>query len=294
MLAAVVWFFVGATLRPVEVLRAGAEKITGANSTDTLPLPNSADEIRRLAETLNSMLARLEVSRRRQRAFVADAAHELRSPLTSLRTQLEVAVATGDEPDTADLAAEVDRLTGLVEDLLLLARVDDGAPPPTLRIELGELAGQVAKRYAAQGIPIELRVTEVMVEVNPGALSRVLANLLDNAVRLRSDRGDGSTVRPASGGGRAGDDRRRRTRHPCRRSGAGLRTLHPTAGRPRPGHRWQRTGAGDRPGTGHPQGGTVTLADAVPGGDPPGLLVQVRLPPAREREQASSAGSISG
>ena len=292
VLAAVVWFFVGATLRPVEVLRAGAEKITGANSADTLPLPNSADEIRRLAETLNSMLARLEVSRRRQRAFVADAAHELRSPLTSLRTQLEVAVATGDEPDTADLAAEVDRLAGLVEDLLLLARVDDGAPPPTLRIELGELAGQVVKRYAAQVIPIELRVTEVMVEVNPGALSRVLANLLDNAVR-HARTGVTLAVRPASGGGALvtiADD------------GPGI----PAVDRQRVFERFTRLqDARDRDTGGSglglaivrelvtAQGGTVTLADAVPGGNPPGLLVQVQLPPAREREQASSAGSIS-
>ena len=107
LLAAVAWRLVGATLRPVEALRAGAEKITGTGSTDTLPLPDSADEIRRLAETLNDMLGRLESSRRRQRAFVADAAHELRSPLTSLRTQLEVGVATGDDPDAADLLAEV-------------------------------------------------------------------------------------------------------------------------------------------------------------------------------------------
>ena len=125
LLAAVAWRLVGATLRPVEALRAGAEKITGTGSTDILPLPDSADEIRRLAETLNDMLGRLESSRRRQRAFVADAAHELRSPLTSLRTQLEVGVATGEDPEAEELLVEVQRLTSLVDDLLLLARLDD-------------------------------------------------------------------------------------------------------------------------------------------------------------------------
>ena len=160
VLAVVLWLFVGATLRPVETLRVGAEKITGANSNDTLPLPDSADEIRRLAETLNDMLARLEVSRGRQRAFVADAAHELRSPLTSLRTQLEVAAATGDDPDPADLVAEVDRLTALVEDLLLLARVDDGKPPPRQRLDIADMATATAKRYASSRVPVTVQVAD--------------------------------------------------------------------------------------------------------------------------------------
>ncbi len=96
----------------------------------------------------------------RQRAFVADAAHELRSPLTSLRTQLEVAAATGDDPDPADLVAEVDRLTGLVEDLLLLARVDDGKPPPRQRLDIADMATSIARRYASSRIPVTVRVAD--------------------------------------------------------------------------------------------------------------------------------------
>ena len=110
VLAAVAWRLVGATLRPVEALRAGAEKITGAGSTDTLPLPARPTRSAGWPRRSTSMLDRLESSRRRQRAFVADAAHELRSPLASLRTQLESRSAPATEPDTADLLAEVDRL----------------------------------------------------------------------------------------------------------------------------------------------------------------------------------------
>jgi len=278
LLAVVMWLFVGATLRPVETLRRGAEKITGTNSADTLPLPASADEIRRLAETLNDMLARLETSRRRQRAFVADAAHELRSPLTSLRVQLEVAAATGDDPDTADLSTEVDRLGGLVEDLLLLAKVDDGRPPPKLQVDPVELATEVAKRYAGARIPVRLRSSPSPdVEVDPGALRRVLANLLDNAVRYATSvvmltvdpSGDGGTRLSVidDGPGIAPDDRElvferfTRLQHARDRdsggSGLGLAIVRELITQ---------------------QGGSVTLDDTESGGDPPGLTVRVQLP----------------
>ena len=284
VLAGVVWLFVGATLRPVEALRAGAAKITGENSTATLPLPDSADEIRRLAETLNDMLARLEVSRKRQRAFVADAAHELRSPLTSLRTQLEVAAATGDEPDTADLAAEVDRLAGLVEDLLLLAKVDDGAQPPKEPLDLDELAASVAKRYAAARVPVVVRVADApAVAANAGALTRVLANLLDNAVRYARTAVTVSVERAADGGARMviADD------------GPGI----PADDRERVFERFTRLqDARDRDSGGSglglaivrglitQNGGTVNLSNgaggiAGPDGDQPGLRVELWLPP---------------
>ena len=280
VLAAVLWLFVGATLRPVEALRAAAEKITGANSNDTLSLPDSADEIRRLAETLNDMLARLEVSRNRQRAFVADAAHELRSPLTSLRTQLEVAAATGDEPDPADLVAEVDRLTGLVEDLLLLAKVDDGKPPTRQRLDIREIATVIAKRYAASRVPVTVLVMDTpAVEANPGAVARVLANLLDNAVRHAATAVT-VTVRSTAEGGASvviADD------------GPGI----PAGDRERVFERFTRLqDARDRDSGGsglglaivreliNQQGGSISLADTTTGpGRDPGLSVRFRLPP---------------
>src|SRR4051794_15774103 len=139
VLAAVSWRVLGAALGPVEALRLGAENITGvtersrgepggpgSNAPDApalindappgrLPVPGSHDEIHRLAVTLNGMLERLDRARARQRAFVADAAHELRSPLTNMRTELEVAQRLGDStewlPLAADLLTDVDRLS---------------------------------------------------------------------------------------------------------------------------------------------------------------------------------------
>jgi len=184
ILAAVAWRLIGATLRPVEALRAGAERITGSSSAARMPLPNSADEIRRLAETLNDMLDRLAASRSRQRQFVADAAHELRSPLASLHTQLDVAIATGSAPDNLDLLAEVQRLTGLVNDLLLLARVDDAVPPPPELLNLVTVTQDAVARYLAQPVPVSVSSTgDLFVQANPAAVQRILRNILDNAVR---------------------------------------------------------------------------------------------------------------
>src|SRR6185369_5059014 len=108
---------INASLRPVEQLRRGAEAVTGGPAR--LPVPASDDEIHRLAVTLNGMLDRLERGRVRQREFVADAAHELRSPLTNMRTQLEVARRLGPAADWPavgeDLLADTTRLARLVD-----------------------------------------------------------------------------------------------------------------------------------------------------------------------------------
>ncbi|MGH3445947.1 MAG: sensor histidine kinase [Nocardioidaceae bacterium] len=199
VLAAIAWRVIGSALRPVEALRAGAERISGSGQDARLPVPASVDEIRALALTLNSMLDRLEGSRARQRAFVADAAHELRSPLTSMRTQLEVEahLRQGGEAwdDTggdlsADLLAEVERLSGLVEGLLLLARLDaDEAPTAgsgsVARVPVGDLLAEVAARYAAARVPVRVvRPTPgLSASADRPELLRVLANLVDNAVR---------------------------------------------------------------------------------------------------------------
>ena len=104
VVALAMWWVTGRALRPVEQLRRGALAISGPGR---LPVPPAQDEIRRLAETLNDMLARLDAAGARQRAFVSDAAHELRSPLASARTQLEVAAAVDAGTPAAELAGDV-------------------------------------------------------------------------------------------------------------------------------------------------------------------------------------------
>jgi signal transduction histidine kinase len=126
-----IWLVTGSTLRPIGALRRGAARITATGVPSDLPVPEARDEVRLLALTLNDMLSRLAEAQQRQRALVSDTAHELRSPIASIRTQLEVALdfpATQDWETTArDVHADVLRLARLAEDLLLLARLDEQA-----------------------------------------------------------------------------------------------------------------------------------------------------------------------
>ncbi len=188
LLAVVAWRVVGAALRPVESLRQGAEEITGGGRTGRLPVPASGDEIHRLAVTLNGMLGRLDAARVRQRAFVADAAHELRSPLTTMRTELEVAQRLADSTDwTAladDLLLDVQRLSRLVDDLLLLARSDDANTHPAAArepVELGDLLADAAARHPT--VEVTPPAQPLWTAGEHDALTRVVGNLLDNAVR---------------------------------------------------------------------------------------------------------------
>lgn len=196
--AGLAWALVGSVLRPVAALRRGAAEVTGSVSGRRLPVPAAQDELHRLATTLNDMLARLDASTSRQRAFVADAAHELRSPLASARTQLEVVLAHpagADWPATAtDVLTDVDRLARLVDDLLLLARADSGAVTVADEVDLAAVVAQVTAqsqaRWAGRGRPGSVsgpvvRVRSAGAHVVRGdarALARVASNLLDNAV----------------------------------------------------------------------------------------------------------------
>ena len=151
-LAVLSWFIVGSALRPVEALRRGAAEISGSQESRRLPDPGTDDEIGRLAATLNDMLARLEAAATRQRTFVADAAHELRSPLTNIRTELEVALrhprqATW-QATAQDALADVTRMSRLVDDLLLLARLDERATESRVAtVDIHELASSVATQH---------------------------------------------------------------------------------------------------------------------------------------------------
>jgi len=189
LLALLAWYVVGRALRPVEDLRRGAEEISGAAVSRRLPVPDGRDEVHRLALTLNDMLSRLDTASARQRAFIADAAHELRSPLASLRTQLEVAQHLGgraDWPGTADGALlDIARLSRLIDDLLLLARLDEsGGLRRRAPVDVGELATEMAESCAHARVPVGVRVDGLsIVDGDVDGLRRVLRNLLDNAVR---------------------------------------------------------------------------------------------------------------
>jgi signal transduction histidine kinase len=290
VLAVVAWRVVGATLRPVEALRAGAEEITGRARSGHLPVPDSRDEIHRLAVTLNGMLDRLESARTRQRAFVADAAHELRSPLANMRTQLEVAQRLGGRTDWPavgdDLLADTQRLSRLVDDLLLLARADDAGPGERTAaglVELGELLVGVAERYPSPPVRVLPPSHPLWTIGDPDALARILANLLDNAVRHACS----EVTVAATGGEGPGSAYHLVT---VTDDGPGI----PVEDRERVFDRFTRLDdarARDAGGAGlglaivrdlvHRQGGTVQLSDANANANAnagPGLRAEVRLP----------------
>jgi signal transduction histidine kinase len=188
VLALIAWRVVGATLRPVESLRASADRISGTQQDTRLPVPASSDEIHRLAVTLNSMLDRLAASRARQRSFVADAAHELRSPLASMQTQIDVHQRVeGPSWQMQELEAEVHRMTRLVDDLLVLARLDADARPASAP-DLVDAAAVVLEVTSAPDGRVPVTTTlrtgsQLLVRGTHDDLRRVLGNLVDNAVR---------------------------------------------------------------------------------------------------------------
>ncbi|MZD56214.1 HAMP domain-containing sensor histidine kinase [Streptomyces sp. SID5606] len=181
----VTWLVTRRALRPVEGIRREMAAITASEDlARRVPVPGTHDEVERLASTTNETLAALEASVERQRRFVADASHELRSPIASLRTQLEVAAA---HPELLDLDGAVEdtvRLQRLAADLLLLARLDAGERPADARVDLAVLAREEAAGRAGVSVREEGGETgAVTVAGSRGQLGRVLANLLDNAQR---------------------------------------------------------------------------------------------------------------
>ncbi|MEV5440297.1 ATP-binding protein [Streptomyces sp. NPDC052682] len=181
VVAGVTWLVTRRALRPVEGIRREMAAITASQDlARRVPEPDTHDEVARLARTTNETLAALEASVERQRRFVADASHELRSPIASLRTQLEVAAA---HPGLLDLEGAVEdtvRLQRLAADLLLLARLDAGErPAPDARVDLAGLAREEAA--GRDGVTVDAEPVDVAG--SRGQLGRLLANLLDNAQR---------------------------------------------------------------------------------------------------------------
>ncbi|NAS20681.1 HAMP domain-containing protein [Herbidospora sp. NEAU-GS84] len=189
VLAGASWVIIGRTLSPIGALRRGATEITGSSPSRRLPVPEANDEVHSLAMTLNDMLARLEEAGSRQRALVSDAAHELRSPLASMRLQLEVALSHPDGQDWRETAEGVLedtlRLSKLAEDLLALARLDEGRALRHEPVELGRLVTRTASRY---GLDADIPAEAVVVIGAEMDLGRVLVNLIDNAVRHAHDK----------------------------------------------------------------------------------------------------------
>lgn len=188
VLGVVAWLLVGLALRPVEVLRRQAAAIPGTDLARRLPPAASRDELARLTDTLNELLSRIESAAVKQRQFIADAAHELRSPVASLTAQLEVAALHPERvaPDgNAGLLADTQRLGRLVGDLLALARIDAAPRPTQLRpVDLDDLVLDEVRRMRGRGPRIDAAgVSAARVEGDPAALARVVRNLLDNAVR---------------------------------------------------------------------------------------------------------------
>lgn len=189
-----VWALTGGALRPVEAIRSEVAELSATDLRRRVPEPASPDEVGRLARTMNEMLARLEASSERQRRLVADVSHELRNPLAALKAQLEVAVEHPGGTGPSMLAgsiAEVDRMSLLVEDLLTLARFDEGMQKLHLsEVDVDELVLAEAGRLELDGrVEISLQgVGAARVLGDEAKLARVVRNLSDNALRYAKAR----------------------------------------------------------------------------------------------------------
>ena len=283
LLALLVWWLVGRGLAPLDRLARAAEARTPA-ALEPFDAEGAPAEVAPLVRSLNGLLGRLRSALEAQRAFVADAAHQLRTPLAALKLQVQLAERAGGEAQRAaalgEVAAGLERATHLVQQLLTLARLEPGTPPApaTGRVPLGELVGAAVADHAvlAEGKGIDLGATTMdaraQVEGDADALRTLLANLVDNAIRY-TPRGGRVDVSAGLDGDRPFLE--------VADSGGGI----PVEERQRVFDRFYRREGTGEPGTGlglaivqaiaRRHGAEVTLGDA-PGG---GLAARVRFPP---------------
>ena len=233
LVALAAWYFTGRALKPVEAIRLEAESITATTMHRRLPEPETDDEVGRLARTMNAMLTRLETSAQKQRQFVSDASHELRSPLASIRTNLEVALHNPERADWPSVAqralAEDVRMEDTVSELLDLARLDETEGPVLLatlpEVDVDELVLDDTVQQRRVQVDTGARVGRPRARPSRSAAAR-------GAQPPRQRR----PARQVGRGRRAAHDRRhrrahrrrRRTRHPGRGPRAGVRTVHPS------------------------------------------------------------------
>lgn len=184
VIAAVTWLVTRRALRPVDAIRSEMAAITASEDlARRVPEPDTHDEIARLATTTNETLAALQRSVERQRRFVADASHELRSPIASLRTQLEVGAAHPELLDVDGAVEDTVRLQALAADLLLLARLDAGEKPGEGHVDLAALAREELSQRTRDRADVRMDLKNVEVTGSRSQLARVLGNLVNNAQR---------------------------------------------------------------------------------------------------------------
>ena len=185
----VTWRMVGRTLRPVEDMREEVERISSTELDRRVPTPSRDDEVGRLARTMNRMLDRLERGQERQRRFLSDASHELRSPVAAIRQHAEVAAAhpgtTNLEELTEVVLAEDARLQGLVDDLLVLARLDEHVRPTRFdEVDLDDVVlAEAARLRSTTSLTVDTRgVSTARILGHRTDLERLVRNLTDNAI----------------------------------------------------------------------------------------------------------------
>jgi signal transduction histidine kinase len=270
LVAAAVWWLLGVSLAPLARVTQAAQS-RGANARDALPTAGLPGEVAPLVDAFNGLLGRLGEAFDAQRSFVADAAHELRSPLTALKLQLGLLrdSAPGEQQDEAiaRLRGGIDRATHLVEQLLALARAEPGAPAAELPLDLAELARQaladVQPLADRAGVSLALTAPDpLQLTGDPQALRGACRNLIDNAVKYGAQTVQVSALRGARGAPllRVDDD------------GPGIAPDQ----RERVFDRFQRGEGVDAPGSGlglaivraaaRQQGASVALADSPLGG----------------------------
>ncbi len=184
--AVLAWMTTGRAFKPVAAITDQVDRITDDRLDERVPVPATGDEIAHLAQTMNRMLDRLSGSRQRQREFVSDISHELRNPIATSRAKLEVGLNRPEDTDWKDTAAivlgEQERLATLVEDLLLLARLDENQATTREEVDLDDIVIEEARRLQHRPVDIS-RVEPVRLVGDPGQLARVVRNLIDNADR---------------------------------------------------------------------------------------------------------------
>jgi two-component system OmpR family sensor kinase len=204
------YLLAGAALRPIEAMRRRAADITASSLDDRLPVPQTNDEVSRLGETLNEMLERIGAGLARERRFVADASHELRTPLALLKTELELALRRSrsrEELEEAIRAAaqDTERLSRIADDLLLLARAEQGRVPLRReQVDVADVLETVAARFQPRADLERRRLTvaagePLVIRADRTLLEQALANMVDNAfnhgageITLKAERRNGS------------------------------------------------------------------------------------------------------